>query len=234
CTSCCPGTSTYRRRRASPPEPAVVKRITPQCWEDAYIQLTHRQNAIDNRGWVAVRADVVPVPIPKPIHEEAVVVAAPAVVAVLEEEGLMPVHPSGSPGLARRIVMNVGGLVASRVLSRSLVHQRRAGGGFADRLAHDARSHSVGRAFSPAGCDDAPRARGHGRFALSNDPAGAPCCSRFSLGHCSARYCAPDRPRCHNPAGARRNSSAGARGWRLHAALRRLGLRRMPRLTEVG
>ena len=107
-------------------------------------------------------------------------------ITVLEEESLMPVRPSGSAGLARRIVLNMGGLVSSRVLRRPLVYQRQVGGGLADWLPHDARSHNLGRAFDDAGCDDALRARGNDRLALRNDPAGSPCCSRFSLSDNSA------------------------------------------------
>ena len=35
-TNCCRGTCRHRRRKASPPEPARVKRKLPQSWADAY------------------------------------------------------------------------------------------------------------------------------------------------------------------------------------------------------
>src|SRR5438105_320794 len=51
--SCCPGTWQDRRRKASPPEPALVKAKQPQPAADAYLQQGQGPQPFDLVLWVA-------------------------------------------------------------------------------------------------------------------------------------------------------------------------------------
>ena len=105
------------------------------------LQIATRQYhfAVDQRGGIVVCNEIVPVPIPKPARQVAIVVTAPAMTGVFEEERPVLVHPARLASLAPGLVRYAGRLASRGILAQTPVDEGKVRGGPADSLPRCAR-----------------------------------------------------------------------------------------------